>query len=827
MKIFKRIFFVLSVLIIISILGIYFYTKSTLPNYEGNYKVAGIDDSIEIYRDENAIPHIYAKNQNDLTFGMGYVMAQDRLWQMDLFRRVATGRLSEIFGERTLKADRFAKVIGFQRNAISVLKTFSPKEMAYLNAFVKGINSYIQSNTNELPIEFTVLSYKPNPFTLEEIIALSNFQAYASNNNWKYEIMRYQAIDELGEKKGRDFIPALTFNGPFMTQPDVHRINEGIVNKRDLTDISTDQKERNSTIGKTILQADSIINQLTGIQANEVHSNFWLVGRKRSESGNAILANDYHMPFLLPSLWYEVHLIAPGINAMGIALPGYPTIVAGHNQDIAWGATTSGVDTQDLVLEKRNPNNSDEYLYNGVFYSFKKVEDSIRYKSSNGFKTEKITIKISRNGPIINSLNKNTTSKEIPIAFRSVKDAAEGQITFCMNLYKAKNWLEFKDALVNVKTPVWNWGFADKNGNIGYKLNGEIPIRAKGFGLEPIPGWTNEYGWIGTIPFNELPEVYNPESGYIVSANNEIIDNHYKYFLFGSNFQLPYRAIRIAELLNKKELLNQEDMRKIQSDTYSEFGLKLAKIILEVNPKTEEGKIKINKLVKHLKNWDGITDTESIATTITQEFMLTLLKNTFANKVSKDLYEQFVKFGNLNYAAATLLLKLNDKSQENWFDNPNTEIVESKNQTIIRSLIETYDTLTLELGSDLNKWEWGKIHHIKFKHQMGNIAPFKWFWNTSSKGYSGDLSTVNPGTFTDIHTKPYHANHGASMRHIIDFGNIEKSDLIITTGESGRWLSPYYKNQEKLWYNQKYININTNKGILKNKAIGITILMPL
>jgi len=253
----------------------------------------------------------------------------------------------------------------------------------------------------------------------------------------------------------------------------------------------------------------------------------------------------------------------------------------------------------------------------------------------------------------------------------------------------------------------------------------------------------------------------------------------------------------------------------------------LAKFIIKAKPKTEAEKIKINKLVKHLKNWDGITDTESIATTITQEFMLMLLKNTFANKVSKDLYEQFVKFGNLNYAAATLLLKLNDKSQENWFDNPNTEIVESKNQTIIKSLIETYDTLTLELGDDLNKWEWGKMHRIKFKHQMGNIAPFKWFWNSSSKAYTGDLSTVKPGTFTDIHTKPYNANHGASMRHIIDFGNFEKSDLIITTGESGRWLSPYYKNQEKLWYNQKYININTNKETLKNEAIGITILMPL
>ncbi|WP_456424576.1 penicillin acylase family protein [Lutibacter sp.] len=827
MKATKRILSIFFIIITVTVAVIYFYTKFTLPNYKSNYKVLGINSKIKIYRDQFAIPHIYAQNQDDLAFGMGFVMAQDRLWQMDLFRRVATGKLSEIFGERTLEADRFAKIMGFQRNSVSAIQTFSSKEMSYLKAFVQGINNYIQSCANELPLEFTVLSYKPTPFTIEEIIALSNFQAYASNHNWKYEMMRSQAIDELGEKKGREFVPALTFNGPFMTKPNFHKANEGTPSNRNFSNISTFQKEIKRITDKAILQADSIINQLTGIQANEVHSNFWLVSGKRSESGKAILANDYHMPLLLPSLWYEVHLVSPEIDAIGITLPGYPTIVAGHNQHIAWGATTSGVDTQDLVFEKLNPNNSNEYLYNNIYYPFEIIEDSINYKSDNGLQTEKISIKISRNGPIINSLTRDLVSKGNPVSFRSIKNATEGQLTFCMNLYKAKNWMEFKEILSYVKTPIWNWGFADKNGNIGYKLNGEIPIRLEGYGLEPIPGWTDEYDWNGTIPFEELPEIYNPKIGFIVSANNEIVDEKYKYLLFGSNFQLPYRAIRIAELLEKKGKINQEDMKIIQSDIYSEYGLKLAQIILETNSDKQDEKIKLSKLSSYLQSWDGITHTESVATTIVQEFMVTLLKNTFANKVSKDLYGQFIKFGNLNYAASVLLLKLNDESQNKWFDNPNSEVIESKNQTIIKSLIEVYDSLTLELGEDLNDWKWGEIHRVEFKHQMGNIAPFKWFWNTTSKGYSGDLSTINPGTFTNIHNKPYHVNLGASMRHIIDFGNTDNSNLIITTGQSGRWLSPYYKDQENLWYNHKYIKVNTNKDILKNVVIGITVLEPL
>jgi penicillin amidase len=827
MKAVRLVLMAVLLLLILLPAGAYFFVKSTLPDYEGEHQVPGINGRIEIFRDRAAVPHIFADHQDDLAFGMGYAMAQDRLWQMDLFRRAATGRLSEIFGERTLAADRLTRVLGFRRDAVESESSLSSEERTYLESFVRGINTYIGSQSGERPIEFRVLGYAPDPFTPTDVIALAHFQSYASNHNWKQEVLRASAIAELGEGRGRELSPALTFHGPYMALPGFHDPSEGIPANRESSSTSTHgRRESEQRLLAALLQADALIEQISGLQGNQAHSNFWIVSGEHSKSGKPILANDYHMPFLLPSLWYELHLVGDGADAAGITLPGFPTIIAGHNRSIAWGATTTGADTQDLFRERLNPDDHNQYLYEGTYHPFETIDEEIRYKAEGELRTERLVVRISRHGPIINSITRTLSDDGSPLALQSVAGASRGQVAFCMQIFRASNWKEFKAALALSKTPIWNWGYADDAGNIGFTVNGMIPIRSRGNGLEPVPGWSGEHEWEGTIPFEELPEVFNPPTGYIVSANNEILDPSYPYSIFGSAFALPYRAIRIEELLRAKKEMTLESMRDIQSDTHSRFGLQLSEYILEAATTAGVGDESFGELTDHLSAWDGTSDVDSVAASIVQEFLVKLMKNTFSNKISQELYEHFLEPRNLNYAAGVLLLMLRDDSLEHWFDDPTTQAVESRQDTIIKSLAEASDSLGEVFGDRVSDWRWGEIHQITFKHRLGSIAPFKWLWNIGPAEFPGDLSTVNPGRHGDLGQKPYQVTAGASMRHVIDFGNFEDSGLVITTGQSGRWSSPNYDDQAELWHGMEYLEVPMNREEIEKEAIGRTVLVP-
>jgi len=838
-------------LVIFAWLFSYSYFYLGLPNYSEEYQLKGISGEISIIRDQHSVPHIFAKEQNDLVFALGFVMAQDRLWQMDLFKRVATGRLSEVFGSRTLKADRFAKIMGFSAKAKSFATRLTVAEGSYLRAFVKGINYYIKSHSDKMPVEFLLLEYQPEVFTIQDILALSYYKSFAASHNWTLEVLRAAAIEELGVKKGRNLVAATGFNGPFMVEPDVELDNEGEAHFIS-TSLDRPPLSPNTTSAKALLQKstamsnlylamlnlDSQVKALTGLESNQAHSNYWAIAASRSQSGKAMFANDYHMPFLLPSLWYEVHLVANGINAMGITMPGSPTILAGHNQTIAWGATTTGADTQDLFREKVNPVNSDEYLYQGNYYPFKIREEIIRFLQDGVMKNEILKVKESRHGPIVNAIiaDKDYSNKALlktPLALKSIDNAIQGQILFAMDIYRATSWSEFKSAISKVNMPVWNWGYADNQGNIGYKMNGKIPIRNKGQGLEPQDGWSGDYDWNAYIPFDDLPELYNPQQGFIVSANNEVTQgNRIKtengsYPISTSTFQLPYRAIRIEQLIKAKTQLTQQDMRTIQQDTKSLFALALKKEILLATNNRKNLPKEIIPLLDRIKTYDGQTDVDSVTTSIIQEFFIKLLKNTYANKMSNRLFEQYIKAGKLNYVAGILLANLNSSDRQYWFDDPNTAIIETKQQAIIASLTDAYSSLKKFYGDDLSQWRWGDIHQTLFQHQLGKVAPLGWFLNGRSHEFPGDIATVNPGVFHDIKSKPYQVEHGASMRHIIDFGHPRRSDLIITTGQSGHWFSPFYKDQTDLWRQGEYLSLSADKNMLQANSQSITHFVPL
>jgi len=800
MKIIKIAVSVLLVLVLLIVAGSYFFVKSTLPHRDGIVLVKGLDGVVEIMWDSWGVPHIFAETKDDLAFGMGYAMAQDRLWQMDMFRRVASGTLSEIIGEAALESDSFARVMGFRRNAHTYIDTMSTEEIAYVESFLLGINTYIEANPKKLPVEFKILGYEPEPFTVADVVALTFFQATASNGNYQFELSRYLAVSELGGERGRELMCALTFHGPYMSLPGYDDPKEGAPASAPWdTPILESASGPDPEVLAALVRANETFSLFTGLSCGTIHSNCWAVSGDLTESGGAMLANDYHMPLLLPSMWYEVHISGAGIDAMGITLPGFPAIVAGHNRDIAWGATTTGADTQDLYMERLNPENPDEYLYNGEYVPFDVVIETIDYKGKEGMESLELVVRISRHGPIINDVIPEIDETAPPLALREVAGASEGAFSFCMEIVAASNWEEFLGALEDFGTPVWNWVYADKNGNVGYKNNGRIPIRGKGSGLEPVPGWDADYEWIGIIPFEMLPEVYNPDTGYIVTANNEIVDDSFPYHIQVSSAATPFRSMRIEELVRGTEKHTPGTMRDIQADMISGIGPVVAGYVVEAVGNTPDVDERMEELSTLLASWDGDASIDSPAQALAHEVFVVLVEKMFKEKISEDLYGRFAS--RPEYVAQVLLVMLSDDSYAWWYDDVNTGDVEGRDGLLIAALMDADAALIDSFGTaDVAEWAWGDIHTLGFTHALGVVPPFKWFWNVDPRPFGGDFSTVNPGNHLNIAEKPYAVTNGSSMRHIIDFGDFDSGSFVITTGESGRWLDPHYRDQAPLWF---------------------------
>ena len=402
--------------------------------------------------------------------------------------------------------------------------------------------------------------------------------------------------------------------------------------------------------------------------------------------------------------------------------------------------------------------------------------------------------------------------------------ALDGAFTFSMDILEARDWEEFKDALSHFNGFVWNWVYADREGNIGFKISGMIPIRAKGDGLEPVPGWSGEFEWTGVIPFDELPELFNPDSGYVFTANNEISDAQYPHTILGTAFVLPYRSMRIEELILTKVPATYEGMRDIQADTNSKFGLIIAGFVIEAVDNLEVEDERIQELVGYLEGWDGSTGVDSVGITIAFEVFVQTMENLYGNKLDDVLYQQFLE--QIHYSVGVCLLMLYDESYFSWYDDPETGAIEGRDDLLVKSLRDADEALSSYFGNNIEKWKWGKIHTYTFKHALGTVPPFKWLWNIGPFEFPGDISTINPGYFTDISRKPYEVTDGSSMRHIIDFGDFDGAKLVITTGESERWLSPYYDNQTGLWMDVQYLPMWMDREDIEENAKALLIFEP-
>ncbi|MBL5794957.1 penicillin acylase family protein [Bacillus sporothermodurans] len=459
----------LSIIVVLILVG-YFaasaYISRSLPKTEGKIKLSGLNAKVNVIRDKNGVPHIDAENEQDLYMAQGYIQAQDRLFQMDLSRRQASGELSEVVGEAAIDKDKYFRTLGLRRAATASYNEYSSQAKETLQWFADGVNAYIKElkDNGKWPIEFTILGYKPKEWTPIDSLTIGKYMAFDLGGHWEDQAFRYYLLQNFPKEKAYDLFPSYPKDAPYIISKDTLNLEKSF--------------------------ASAVIPpEFNG-------SNDWVVSGKKTKSGKPILADDPHLGLNSPSIWYQMQLKAPTVNVSGVIFAGVPGIILGHNEEIAWGVTNTGPDVQDLYIEKRNPKEKNQFLYNKKWENAEVIKEPIKVKDR---KTIDYEVTITRHGPVISEFAADS-GKDTVLSLQWTALQPSNELEAVLQMNKAGNWDEFEKALENFETPTQNFVFASKDGTIAYKANGKIPIRKKGDGLLPVPGWTDEYEWTGYIP---------------------------------------------------------------------------------------------------------------------------------------------------------------------------------------------------------------------------------------------------------------------------------------------------------------------------------------
>ncbi|UCE05285.1 MAG: penicillin acylase family protein, partial [bacterium] len=521
-----------------------------------------------------------------------------------------------------------------------------------------------------------------------------------------------------------------------------------------------------------------------------------------------------------PSIWYEVHLKAPSIDCYGVSLPGIPGIVIGHNRSVAWGLTNVMADGCDFYIEKINPENQDQYLYQGKWHETTIIAEEIDVKNQ---PPVNLITRYTHRGPIISDVHPvlKHSSKVISLKWNGHLNSDETLTIY--KIIKAKNWDEFTEGLQYFSVPAQNFIYADTAGNIGYYCAGSIPIRRRGNGLFPQPGWNKKFDWLTSIPFEHLPHSYNPSEDIIVTANNKVVSDKYPYFIT-TYWEPPYRAQRIEELLENKDKFNLDDFKTIQSDLYSKHAQFLMPIILEVLPKFEQH-TKLTKYFCHsLQTWHFNLDAESVAPTIFEVFLNKLYKSIFLDELGDSLFHSFLELPNIPIRITDNLIA---RGISDWFDNIHTpDIKETMTDIFLTSLKQTFDYLETNFGETVHRWRWGNLHSITFEHVLGKKKPLDKLFNIGPFHLGGSCTSVNNAIYA-LNKGDFSTIVGPSMRQLVDLSNRNNSLIVITTGQSGHPLSKHFKDQTPLWLNGEYHRAITDSLEICNSDFDVLTLKPI
>ena len=765
----KKIFglILLSIFIFMAglVLFLFLHFHLSKPKIEGEAAVQGLHEQVRIVTDEWGVPHIFAEDEEDLFFACGFIHAKERMWQMDLLRRAGFGRLSEILGKAALHEDKILRNFGLKDAALKDYSLLSTRMKDLLLVYCRGVNAWMKTQKYRWPPEYILLRCRPEPWTPLDSLAIKQVMALLLCVDYTSEALRGNLVQRFGSEKALEIL-----------EEDIVALPVELTN----------------------------LSQIEMIQSPEFQgSNSWVISGDKTGSKNPLLANDPHLEISVPPIWFEIHLKCPTIDATGVSLPGAPFVMIGHNESIAWGITNSAADVQDLYIEKLN-DSEDMYLdVDGWKPLLKKVE-LIKIKGQR--EPERFEVLWTSRGPIVTP---TVLQSEMTLSLRWVIYEGGQTAEAFYRINRAQSWEDFSDAIKLMDAPSQNFIYGDTEGNIGYYLSGKIPLRERESALFPYPAWKEEGSWQGFLAEENKPIVFNPQEQSIVTANHNITPVDYPFYI-SMDWDVPYRADRVKELLEQRESHSIESFMQIQNDIFN----KKAELFLSYLRDIESVEESSQKGFALLKRWD-MQMGKGAEPALYNVFLEVLSRNVF----SDELEEDYLSFNQKTRRKQAGLLRLMSSPESSWWDDINTPEVETWKDMINKSMKDAYESLTDKKGT-LEEWDWEDMHSLKFQHVLGQVPLFS-FFNSGRFPVSGDRFTVK-ASFSEN----YETTHGASYRLIVDLSDWTNSVCVLTSGQSGHFLSSHYDDQISLWLDGLYHPMLYRPEDIESSSRGIWVLRP-
>lgn len=760
------------------------------PSSETKLIMTGLEGTVEVLRDENGVNHIYAQNEHDLFFAQGYCAAKDRLFQFEVWRRQATGTVAEILGEAELKRDIGARLFKYRGDLTREFNHYHPRGAAIIKAFTDGINAYIEATEKDpklLPLEFQLLGITAGRWTPDIII--SRHQGLLGN--MPDELNHARAVVRLGVEKVKALRVFEPGNPRLELDPNIdpEGLFENILEVYDAfrkplsikpEHLAMARNTNNEHYQQLAAEDARVYEEMIDTEIRSIGSNNWIVSGSRTETGLPMLANDPHRAVAVPSLRYMVHLNAPGWNVVGGGEPTIPGVSIGHNESGAWGLTIFDIDSEDLMVYELNPKNQNQYLYKGAWEEMTIIPDTILVKNS---ELVRIEHKYTRHGPVTFIDLKRNKAYAVRAAWLEPGGAP---YLASLRMNGATNWEEFREACSYSHIPGENMIWADKQGNIGWQTVGIAPIRKNWDGLVPVPG-DGRYEWEGFLPIKELPHAFNPDKGYWVTANENLVAPDYPHrYAVGWEWADSSRANRINLVLSLKNKVSITDMQQLQFDYFSNPAKQLVPYLQNIavtNSDTEQ-------LIKMLLAWDYIMDKNSIAAGIYAAWEKKLVENA---------YPLFVPERGRDVIKSVSLKKV-----ISWVKADRPEL-KGRNQFLLVCLEEAAESLRKKLGTDVSKWNYGQpaYHHVLIKHPLSNAV------NDSLRAIleCGPLARGGSSSTPGVTSNNDNQSHGATFRMVADLTDWDKTLFTNAPGQSGNPESPYYKNLFERWANDQHVPV--------------------
>jgi penicillin amidase len=781
----KKILLGLLAILLLCSIGAYFYLN-TVNNFQedGEVSLSILEEPVTLKRDANGIPYLYAQSFEDLIRAQGYVMAKDRIFQVELYRALIKGEMATYLGENLIASDTKMKVLGLYDNAVRHAKLLDTDSRNYLSLYAEGYNVYLETKQDEFPVELGLLGLKPSPMKVEDMLSVQHYVGFTHSQNYEDEILTLNLAATLGKEKAMELFP-LNIN------PDREIPVQEIW--------KTGQQE----VGQMIGQIESENPELAiPVSLPKMGSNNWVVAGNKSTEGKPILCNDPHLDArILPGPWYPIGLFTPEIQAVGAAIPGLPGILVGRNQNVAFGVTNAYGDSQDLYLETLDLNDSNLYVNGDTSLPFEVKTVDLKIKDGEaeaGFRTEKLNIRYTQRGPIISDHEAFDLDGTQPVSFRwTLAEVNSGHIGF-NRILKVKNIAEMDSLIRDIDIVYLNFVFADVHGGIGHRASGLIPIRARHQGAIAKKAGAED-DWLGYLPKGQMPGQINPAKSWVATANHDVVPDSFPYY-YSSHFSPNYRYLRIKKLLEEKQQRNAEEYWQLILDVGNEHARLMTPIFIEALENAED----LTEINTYLKNWDFEDNIQSVGASIFhlmhEELVRLMLKDDLS---SEKLLEKYLS--KRYYWLQRLDDIILNQPESQWFDIQDTPEKEVLKDLIVMAAKETETRLTTLMGANKEAWTWGALHSVTFTSPLRPSGVGRDWLGGGNHPAAGSGETINRGQYVMDHG-PYESQWFSSMRMVADLSDSEKIRAVVSGGNAARQFHPYFSAQLPAWLEGKSIN---------------------